>query len=68
MSELMRMIIIDTMDDQLETTVVNVILGETVLRLEDSDAKKAFKFKSPKFLVEESSNRDNNEVDIEEEN
>jgi hypothetical protein len=36
--------------------------------LEDSDAKTAFKFKSPKFLVEESSNRDNNEVDIEEEN
>ena len=36
MSELMRMIIIDTMDDQLETTVVNVILGETVLRLEEA--------------------------------
>ena len=36
MSELMRMIIIDTMDEKLETTVVNIILGETVLRLEES--------------------------------
>ena len=36
MTELMKLVVIDTMDDQLETTVVNVILGETVLRLEDS--------------------------------
>ena len=36
MKEMMKLIIIDTMDDQLETTVVNVILGETVLRLEES--------------------------------
>ena len=36
MIKLMKMVIIDTMDDQLETTVVNIVLGETVLRLEDS--------------------------------
>jgi len=36
MVEIIRMVIIDTMDDQLETTVVNVILGETMLRLEES--------------------------------
>jgi hypothetical protein len=36
MVEIMKMIIIDTMDDQLETTVVNIVLGETVLRLEES--------------------------------
>jgi hypothetical protein len=36
MVEIMKLVIIDTMDDQLETTVVNVILGETVLRLEEA--------------------------------
>ena len=36
MTELMKLVVIDTMDDQLETTVVNVILGETVLRLEEA--------------------------------
>ena len=36
MREIMKMIIIDTMDDQLETTVVNIILGETLLRFEDT--------------------------------
>jgi len=36
MIKLMKMVIIDTMDDQLETTVVNIVLGETVLRLEES--------------------------------
>ena len=36
MVKMMKMVIIDTMDNQLETTVVNVVLGETVLRLEDS--------------------------------
>ena len=56
------------LDKKCEFCNNNVINEGIVLRLEDSDAKKAFKFKSPKFLVEESSNRDNNEVDIEEEN
>ena len=36
MVEMMKMIIVDTMDNQLETTVVNVVLGETALRLEES--------------------------------
>jgi len=36
MVEIMKMIIIDTMDEKLETTVVNIILGETALRLEES--------------------------------
>jgi hypothetical protein len=38
-----------------------------ILRIESSESKKAYKFKSPKFLIQESSARDNNEADMEEE-
>jgi len=38
-----------------------------VLRIESGEHKTALKFKSPQFLIKESTARDNNEVDMEEE-
>jgi len=36
MREIMKMVVIDTMDERLEMTVINIILGETLLRFEDT--------------------------------
>jgi hypothetical protein len=36
MREIMKMVVIDTMDERLEMAVINIILGETLLRFEDT--------------------------------
>jgi hypothetical protein len=55
------------LDNICELCTTGVVNEGVVLRIESSDKKTALKFKSPKFLVAESSARDNNEEDMEEE-
>ena len=54
---------LDNVCDQCTTGSINEGI---VLRIESSDKKTALKFKSPKFLIQESAARDNNEEDMEE--
>lgn len=55
------------LDLPCEFCTTGVVNEGVVLRIESSDKKTALKFKSPKFLISESSARDNNEEDMEEE-
>jgi hypothetical protein len=55
------------LDSVCTLCTTGVVNEGIVLRIESSEKKTAFKFKSPLFLVKESADRDNNEVDIEEE-
>jgi hypothetical protein len=54
--------------DQCEFCVNRVVNEGIVIRNESSPHKVALKFKSPVFLVKESSDRDNNEENIDEDN
>ena len=54
------------LDNVCEQCTTGSINEGIVLRIESSEKKTALKFKSPKFLIQESAARDNNEEDMEE--
>jgi len=53
------------LDNVCEQCTTGSINEGIVLRIESSEKKTALKFKSPKFLIQESAARDNNEEDME---
>lgn len=61
--DLMKKKFLDKKDEFCKNDVIN---EGVVLRNETSELKPAFKFKSPAFLIKESSSRDKGEVDMEE--
>lgn len=56
------------LDTTCEFCTTGVVNEGIVLRIESSPNKTALKFKSPKFLIQESADRDNEETNIDEEN
>lgn len=56
------------LDKDCEYCTTGVVNEGVVLRIESNPKRTALKFKSPKFIIKESSDRDNNEENIDEEN
>lgn len=54
------------LDKPCEVCNTGVVNEGVVLRIESKDKKPALKFKSPKFLLQETAERDNNESNLEE--